>query len=228
MRKHISIKSFRDAVKSQDVSALEKTVTADFQIKALDNGSDLFTFVITNDALDRANDIVDPDGLDVTEYLRNPRVLKIHNDGEWPIGRCVELKRVGNGWQGTVEFCPADYPVVGPDAEFCRRALKDGFISAVSIGFRPLNYSINDAGGMTITESELLEFSIVPIPCNQEALLVNVKEKQEDDAPDTEDSNHPDTSDNKASDILPEQKKKINRKRLQREIDLAKIKSRLK
>lgn len=215
MKNHISLKSFKEAIKAQDITTLDKTITRDYQIKALDSDErEQFTFIITNDAMDRACDIVEPDGLDITNYLRNPVVLKIHNDQAWPIGKCVDLRRVDNGWQGTVQFCPGDYPVVGPDAEFCRRALRDGFISAVSIGFRALNYSINDEGGMLITESELLEFSIVPVPCHQEALLVpRLPIEESEKSIEIEEPVIPNT-------------KKINRKRLEREIELAKIKLR--
>ena len=207
----------------EDSTPPDKTVTADYALKSVIDEDGRYTFLITNDTLDRANDSVDPDGLDIRRFLENPRVLKIHDDKQWPIGRFVKLERVGNGWRGTVEFCPADYPVVGPDAEFCRRALRDGFINAVSIGFRPLNYTINEAGGMTITESELLEFSIVPIPCNPDCLLVELPTtagKDSDVIAKADDHG----SIREESDIIS---KDVSRRRVLREIDIKRSRLRL-
>lgn len=236
MNKYITIKSFRNAVEAHDTTALDKTVTKDFKIKNIASTDGVFTFVITTNAMDRSLDIVDPNGLDIANYLNNPVVLKIHDDKSWPIGKCTGLTRTEDGWLASVEFVPSDYPVVGQDGEFCRRALVDGFISAVSIGFRALDYTINDAGGMTITESELLEFSIVPIPCNPEALLVPsipleytdaVEEKASEVEIKEVDIETKSIEEDITSEVIAPVKK-INRKRLKREVELAKTKARLK
>jgi hypothetical protein len=52
--------------------------------------------------------------------------------------------------------------------------VKRGFLRATSVGFRPKRdkYSWNEErGGIDFEEQELLEFSVVPVPSNPEALL---------------------------------------------------------
>jgi HK97 family phage prohead protease len=53
------------------------------------------------------------------------------------------------------------------------RLIKKGFITAGSVGFIPLDFTFSDdrRGGIDFHEQELLEFSIVPIPANANALV---------------------------------------------------------
>jgi phage head maturation protease len=48
-------------------------------------------------------------------------------------------------------------------------------LNAVSVGFIPKEASPLEEGGMEITEWELLEFSAVSVPANQDALAQAVK-----------------------------------------------------
>lgn len=173
-------KAFRENLK-QEKYMDNPVVTKDFQISSFDDNTS--TFIITTDAQDRVADIVDPDGLIITNYLNNPVVLENHKSEEFPIAKCTELKRVGNGWEATIEYVDSDVPLAGPRAEAVKQLVKQGFLNAVSIGFRPLNFEFNDEGGINYLQTELTEFSIVTIPCNQEALVVerslNKQEEQE-------------------------------------------------
>ncbi|KAB8122226.1 hypothetical protein D3W54_16075 (plasmid) [Komagataeibacter medellinensis] len=163
-----TIKGFKERVsEKQDVT--NAVITKDYEILSSENGS---TFTITTDASDREYDSISADGLDITNYLKNPVVLWGHDASQLPIGKCVNIEQVQNGWQATVEFVPGDYPAIGDKAEAIRRSIKDGFLSAVSIGFIPLEWDFNEEGGLNITKSELTEFSIVSIPCNPQALVV--------------------------------------------------------
>jgi hypothetical protein len=53
------------------------------------------------------------------------------------------------------------------------RLIKKVFITAGSVGFIPLDFTFSDdrRGGIDFHEQELLEFSIVPIPANANALV---------------------------------------------------------
>ena len=74
---------------------------------------------------------------------------------------------------------PADVPHIGDKAEAVLRLCQAGFLSATSVGFRPLDYDIaddrDDGEGwfppMDFKRQELLEFSIVTVPANAEALI---------------------------------------------------------
>jgi hypothetical protein len=68
-----------------------------------------------------------------------------------------------------VEFASAE---TYPFAETVRRMVAGGFLSAASVGFKPLKYMYNEERrGVDIEESELLEWSIVPVPANPECLV---------------------------------------------------------
>lgn len=136
------------------------------------------TFIITTPNPDRVNDIVEPSGLETSNYLKtNPVVLWQHDDSELPIGKCISLYTAPDGIIATVEFVDPDTPFVGPKAEAIFSLIKQGVLNAVSIGFNVTECFMNEYGGMTITEAELVEFSIVNVPCNRDAILIDHSEK---------------------------------------------------
>ena len=51
-----------------------------------------------------------------------------------------------------------------------RNAWEQGLLRAASIGFRPLESSPNGRGGLSFTRWELLEWSLVAVPANAEAV----------------------------------------------------------
>lgn len=162
-------KTFKENIR-QEKYMDNPVVIKDFKISSFEDNNS--TFMITTDAQDRVEDIVSPDGLIISNYLNNPVVLENHKSDELPIAKCVELTRVDNGWLAKIEYVDGSVPLVGPKAEAIKQLVKNGFLSAVSIGFRPIEWEFNDEGGINYLQSELTEFSIVTIPCNSEALVV--------------------------------------------------------
>lgn len=112
--------------------------------------------------------------MDVTQYMRNPVVLFGHDYASPPVARTVSLTTSESGI--TARFI---FPERGISARADEiHALWDAqFLSAVSVGFIPLEWA-QDATDPTITKSELLEFSIVPVPANQEALRMAIEQAQ--------------------------------------------------
>jgi HK97 family phage prohead protease len=102
-------------------------------------------------------------------FLKNPVVQFAHKYDELPIAKCIGLKVTKTGVLATVEF-----PQEGiyPKADAVYQMYKGGFLNAWSIGFMPLEYDENDAGGYNFKSWELYEFSSVPVPDNAEALTV--------------------------------------------------------
>ncbi len=126
-------------------------------------------FTISTSTPDRAHDVVETGGIDTTAFETNPVVMWAHDYAQLPIGRCVSIERLQNKLVGIVEFVAAD---LNPFAEQVFRLVKAGFLRACSIGFRPLEWEYDDErGGVTFQKSELLEWSICPIPANAEALV---------------------------------------------------------
>ena len=136
-------------------------------------------FTISTAAIDRERDSVAVEGWDLDAYRQNPVVLWAHDGYELPIGRCVEIGTDGAALRASVEFVPADMPCVGAKAEAVLRMCRTGFLSTTSVGFRPLEFELakdrmDDDDWFppfNFVRQELMEFSIVTIPCNPEALI---------------------------------------------------------
>jgi phage head maturation protease len=128
--------------------------------------------VITTNSVDRQGEIVEPDGISLTNYLANPVVLYGHQYGgsdSIPVGRAVSLEIVHEGERKALKAAwEWQQDDVTPLISAVRKSWERGFLSTVSIGFMPGEYDAN-----TIKTSELLEFSIVPIPANPQALRLN-------------------------------------------------------
>jgi HK97 family phage prohead protease len=150
---------------------------------ALENDRQL-RFTLSTAAVDRAMDTIDQSGWDLSAYRRNPVVLWAHGFdmaiGSLPIGRCVDIAVVEGALTGVVEFDPEDDPISGPWSETLLRKCKRGTLSATSVGFRPLDFEVTEDPargaddwfpGFDFKRQELTEFSIVAVPCNQEALI---------------------------------------------------------
>src|SRR5579871_3442276 len=140
------------------------------EVKELEDGTT--EFVITTDSVDRMGDTIAADGWELGSFLKNPVVLFAHDSHSLPVGRAVAVTHTPNGLKSRVQWVPKDvYPFAGT----VREMVKGGFLNATSVGFQPLEYKWAEdkerPGGIDFTKQELLEFSIVPIPANAEALV---------------------------------------------------------
>lgn len=125
------------------------------------------TFVISTGAVDRDNDIVEVAGWDLDNFKKNPVVLFGHDYKSLPIAKAVEIGVDGGKLVATAEFADHEF------ASTVLRLIDGGFLRATSVGFNPKKYTINEERrGLDFTEVELLEFSVVPVPANPEALMI--------------------------------------------------------
>lgn len=131
--------------------------------KASEDDSGVFSTVISSDDEDRQGESVSQDGLDFTNYMKNPVVLWGHDYYSLPIGVCLGVERKGSQTVARFRFAPAE---ANPFAAQCQKLWELGFQRAVSIGFIPREF---DDAGNTV-KAEVLEFSLVPIPANPVAL----------------------------------------------------------
>lgn len=136
--------------------------------------------------VDRDGDVVLPNGLDHSDYDKNPVVLLQHDSGSLPIGTASEIRPTANAVMAKVTFAerPAAHPTGLewlPDtvlALFQQKVLR-----AFSIGFTiksaraPTNKDLSRFGDdvrRVIEGWAMHEFSVVAIPANQNALAVSV------------------------------------------------------
>lgn len=98
----------------------------------------------------------------IQNYLRNPVVLAYHDHSQ-PIGRVTEHKTDSKGlWiKARISSAAKQFGLI-----------KDGILSAFSIGFRVLDAEYNSAAEVfVIKELELVEISVVSVPANQNSLF---------------------------------------------------------
>lgn len=162
-------------------------------VKGGDSDKKIYYFVASSEVEpDRDGDIVVVDGIDVDNFKKNPVILFAHNYGSLPVGKAVDIKKDGEELIIGVEFADTEE---GRKTEYL---VSSGYMKAVSIGFIPKEiysdvwygakkksdlptdypewYEKNKdkvlMADTIIFKSELLELSVVPVPANQNALLV--------------------------------------------------------
>lgn len=154
----------------------------DFTSSIKTNGHN-FTATITTSALDRDNEVLLPMGMRRGNFDNNPVVFWNH-DYDTPIGKAVKLNQDNNSWSATAELVPRPKSHRGewfPDT--VHQWMKHGAANGVSVGFIPIETrrpssrdkeKFGDDVEMVHSKWDLLEFSVTPIPCNQEALINTV------------------------------------------------------
>jgi HK97 family phage prohead protease len=135
-----------------------------------EEGSRTVRFCLSDSSVDRMGDTIRAAGWHLAPYKANPVVLWSHMSSAPPIGRMVNVWISGDRLLGDVRFPDAVTYEFG-DQVF--RLIKAGYINAGSVGFWPLKFSFSDdedrPWGVDYHEQELLEFSITPVPANQNA-----------------------------------------------------------
>jgi HK97 family phage prohead protease len=155
--------------------------------------------IVSTGDVDRAGDIVDPNGIDFTAYRKNPVILYQHDHDE-PIARSVEIGVVNGRVEALIQFPD---PGSSEKSDEVYNLIKAGVLNAISIGFIPLEAISLDPkepwGAKRYTKCEMLEASVVSVPCNSNALIVERtvasvnKEIKDDGEPCVEITEKPDT-----------------------------------
>lgn len=122
--------------------------------------------------VDRDQEIVNIDGMDIEPYKNNPVLLWNHNWSEVR-GKVISLNKDGNGLYVKAEM----QRLTGKEADF--ENVLYGNVKSFSIGFIPLEYQYLD-NAVEITQSEMIELSIAPVQSNRSALFQVVGTKSLD------------------------------------------------
>ena len=171
MQKFLSLDEFHAAAKtSEQPGPIQAQFVDEIEAKADAETTRKLTFTISTASVDREKDVISLDGWDLKNFNRNPVFLWAHNYRQIPLGRSSEPFRQGGKLKAQVEFTPKGLDLFN-DTVF--ELYKQGFMRAVSVGFRPIKWNWNEerSGGIDFNEQELLEFSAVPVPANPEALM---------------------------------------------------------
>jgi hypothetical protein len=154
----------------------------DLSVKAEAGEERKVIFTISKEVKDRDGDILRAGGVDFTNYMKNPVFLSFHNSREFPLGKVTRFWVEGNAVKAevyfpTIEELSSDKDSVSEKAklvDFTYHCYKTGMLNAVSVGFIPLEWTETKTG-YDITKWELLEFSAVAVPANQDAIAEAVK-----------------------------------------------------
>jgi len=159
------VKSFnKDTPKPQKIL----NCIMDWDSKSVTKGADgaiyIEGYANTKDK-DRVADVVLPEAFKATmpEYMKNPMILYMH-DWNQVAGKVVEYKIDDNGLWIKVQISNAK------DCENIRTKIKEGILKTFSIGYNELDADWDkETATNYVKEVELLEVSIVSIPCNPRA-----------------------------------------------------------
>ena len=154
----------------------------DVSIITEDLGDRCVQFTISKEVEDRDGDILRANGVDFTNYMKNPLFLSFHNSREFPLGKVTKFWVEGNEVKAIVYFPTLEELSSNPEqasekaklVDFTYHCYKTGMLNAVSVGFIPLEWTESEKG-FDITQWELLEFSAVAVPANQDAIAEAVK-----------------------------------------------------
>lgn len=152
------------------MTMLKKVFTS--EIKSIDEKENTLTAYISTDTIDRMKEVLDPKGVDVSQYRKNPVVLWAHDYEKPPIGKALWVKRDGQGILSKVKFATTSF------AQEIFQLYKEGFLKAFSVGFIPRETEDGDGEKQprrTYKKWELLEYSAVPVPANPDALALAIQ-----------------------------------------------------
>jgi HK97 family phage prohead protease len=160
---------------------IRKTYTC--EVKAVDAEAGVYELWASTEDIDRDGDVLIASGAQLENYLKNPVVLYGHNYYGFPVAKTLEAEVVvGKGLRVRFQFAPKG---THADIDAVRSLWEGGFLNAASVGFRPLKWQDRKPGAdesfpswytpRVYTEWELLEWSIVPVPANQDALRLAAK-----------------------------------------------------
>ena len=160
---------------------MEKAI---FNVKAEELEERTVRFKISSEVVDRDGDILIAKGCNFENFKKNPQFLGFHNYHEYPLG-------IPKNWgiEGKAVYCDVYFPTIeelstekesasekAKLVDFTYHCYKTGMLNAVSVGFIPIDAVPNkETGGAIVNEWELLEFSAVTVPANQDAIAQAVK-----------------------------------------------------
>jgi HK97 family phage major capsid protein/HK97 family phage prohead protease len=154
------------------VSAARTRAYSVLEIKTLNEGDRVLTGIATSPTPDRLGDIVEPLGV----QFKNPLPLLWQHRSAEPIGTVRFDKPTKDGITFTAKIAKVDEPGRLKDrVDEAWQTVKAGLVRAVSIGFRAIEMSFMDDGGIRFIESEVLELSLVTIPAQQDALIETIR-----------------------------------------------------
>lgn len=158
----------------------------DSSVSITEDDSRAITAAISTSAVDRAGDVLVPQGCISKDYEANPLLCWQHGWDGPPIGKCLGIKRTAT--QVFAKFQFAERPASHPDGDewipdtllalYQQKVMRAFSVGFISVESRPANDKDILRFGADCrrvhSKWKLLEVSCVTIPCNQEAVAIAV------------------------------------------------------
>jgi len=142
------------------------------EIKSVNEDTHTIRGMATTPSTDRMGDIIEPLGV----KFSNPMPLLWQHKSDKPVGLATFDKPIKGGIGFEAQLASVSEPGTLKDRiDEAWQSLKAGLVRGVSVGFRPIEYSFIDGGGVRYVESEVLELSLVTIPANVDATITSIK-----------------------------------------------------
>jgi uncharacterized protein len=142
------------------------------EVKSLDTEQRIIKGIATTPSVDRVGDIIEPKGI----QFKNPMPFLWQHNHQMPIGTVSFSAPTEKGIEFEATIAKIDEPGTLKDrTDEAWQSIKSGLVRAVSIGFRPIEYSFMDNGGVKFASAEVFELSAVTIPANADAVITAIK-----------------------------------------------------
>jgi HK97 family phage prohead protease len=142
------------------------------EIKRVDEERRTITGMATTPAPDRLGDIVEPDG---AQFKLPLPLLWQHNSGA-PIGHVTEAKISKDGIEIVAKLAREAEPGrLQERLDEAWQSIKAGLVRGLSIGFKSIEHSNLENGGLRFIKWLWLELSAVTIPANAEASITTIR-----------------------------------------------------
>ena len=163
-----------------------KTIRKLFDTEMQDLTGEEIEAIITTETIDRDGEVLISQGMDTTEFDKNPVVFYNH-DYAMPVGKVKDIRRGQNKVDATIEFARRPDGYQGdffPD--FVKALVGQGIVKGISIGFMPKKGGVRrpsakdrkdfgDDVQNVYSQWKLLEVSVAPLPANGTALVSAIK-----------------------------------------------------
>jgi len=135
--------------------------------------------VISTETLGRDGLIVKTDGIDLSNFRKNPIALFAHDD-TIPIAQAIDIRAEGDKLTALVQFPPESASAKSTEIY---NLISAGILRGVSIGFDPLEVTDLDpknpwTGNKRIDACELQEFSFCSVAALPDALVSQVRSRR--------------------------------------------------
>jgi uncharacterized protein len=142
------------------------------EIKSVSDDERTISGLATTPETDRMGDIVDPMGAKFAAEI--PLLWQHQHDKPVGVAKFGKPTKKGIPFTATIAAI-ADAGPLKDLVDMAWQAVKAKLVRGVSIGFRSIEHSFMDNGGIKFAETEIYELSLVTIPANASATIQTIK-----------------------------------------------------